>query len=188
MSLSQIFNSNNNTGGGGLDRFDETAPAPGMEPLPAGTYTAVVVQGELIQTRSGNDGYRVKFRIVEGPYAGRFAFRTWSFSERALPYARRDLSQFGLTTSAQLLAPFPEVGREYRVKLWVALLRTDDGVERSDIKRVTLLSAGPPTDPPAPPTAPPAPTGPTAGPTTAGLPPELARFALGKGKGGADDR
>jgi hypothetical protein len=172
-----------------LAAFDAVEAAPEYSPLPAGVYLAVVVHGELVQTRSGNDGYRVKFRIIEGPYAGRFAFRTWSFSERALAYAKRDLSLFGLTTSARLLSPFPEPGREYRVKLWVALRRGDDGHEFNDIKRVQLVSAGPPTDPPAPPTAPPTPTGPTtAGPTTAGLPPELARFALGKGKGGADDR
>jgi len=182
MSLSQIFNSNNNTGGGGLDRFDETAPAPGMEPLPAGTYTAVVVQGELIQTRSGNDGYRVKFRIVEGPYAGRFVFRTWSFSERALPYSRRDLSQFGLTTSAQLLAPFPPAGQEFRVRLVVALQCSDDGRTFNDVKRIDVIAVE--EAPPAPTTAGPT----TAGPTTAGLPPELRRFGLGKGKGGADDR
>jgi len=182
MNLNEIFN-NNAGGGGGLDAFDTTPPAPGMEPLPAGTYTAVIAHGELVQTKSGSDGYRIRFRIVEGPYAGRIAFRTWSFSERALPYARRDLGQFGLTTSAQLLAPFPEVGREYRVKLWVALQRGDDGREFNDVKRVQLITVGPTT---APPTDPPAPT--TAGPTTAGLPPELAKFALGGGKGGADDR
>jgi len=181
MNLTSIFSdSNTGAGGGGLDRFDETAPAPEMEPLPPGVYVAVVVHGELVQTRSGNDGYRIRFRIVEGPYAGRFAFRTWSFSERALPYARRDLSQFGLTTSAQLLAPFPEVGREYRVKLWVAVQCSDDGRTFNDVKKVQLITAGPPTDPPAPTTAGPT----TAGPTTAGLPPELAKFAWGAREGG----
>jgi hypothetical protein len=182
MNLNQIFN---NTGaGGGLDAFDSTPPAPEMEPLPAGTYTAVIAHGELVQTRSGNDGYRIRFRIAEGPHAGRLVFRTWSFSERAIAYARRDLGQFGLTTSAQLLAPFPEVGREYRVKLWVALQRGDDNREFNDVKRVQLITVGPTTAPPAPPTAGP----PTAGPTTAGLPPELRRFGLGKGKGATDDR
>jgi hypothetical protein len=120
MNLSEIFN-NTGAGGGGLGAFDSTPPAPEMEPLPPNVYDAVVVHGELVQTRSGNDGYRIRFRIAEGPHAGRLVFRTWSFSERALPYARRDLGQFGLTTSAQLLAPFPEPGREYRVKLWVAV-------------------------------------------------------------------
>jgi hypothetical protein len=183
MNLSEIFNNNNAGGGGGLGRFDETAPAPEMEPLPAGTYTAVIAHGELVQTRSGNDGYRIRFRIAEGPHAGRLVFRTWSFSERGLPYARRDLGQFGLTTSAQLLAPFPPAGQEFRVKLWVAVQCSDDGRTFNDVKKVQLITAGPPTDPPAPTTAPP-----TAGPTTAGLPPELARFALRERRGATDDR
>jgi hypothetical protein len=179
MNLSEIFNG---AGGGGLDAFDSTPPAPdGL--VPPGVYDAVVIHGELMRTRSGNDGYRIRFRIVEGPHAGHLVFRTWSFSERALPYARRDLNALGLTSSAQLLAPFPPAGKEFRVKLWVALQRGDDGVERNDVKRVQVITTGPTTAPPAPPTAPP-----TAGPTTAGLPPELARFALRGGRGDANER
>ena len=186
MNLNQIFNSNN---AGGLGRFDETAPAPDFAPLPPGIYTARVLKGEYTTTRAGADAYRIRFEVTEGPHAGKTVIRTWTFSERALPYTKRDLALFGLTTSAKLLTPFPEPGRDYIVRLVVALQRGDDGTEWNDIKRVTLLSAGPPTDPPAPPTAPPAPTGPTAGPTTAGpttagLPPELAKFAWGAGEGG----
>ena len=191
MDFSRVFdecNSKSPPAAGGLAAFDAVEAAPGYSPVPAGAYVAVVVRGELVQTRSGNDGYRIRFEVTEGPHAGKTLIRIWTFSPKALPYTKRDLSPFGLTTSAKLLLPFPEPGREYLVRLVVALQRGDDGIERNDIKRVTLLSAGPPTDPPAPPTAPPAPTGPTAGPMTAGLPPELARFALGKGKGGADDR
>jgi hypothetical protein len=178
MNLSEIFTG---AGGGGLGAFDSTPPAPGMEPIPPNVYDAVVVHGELVQTRSGNDGYRIRFRIVEGPYAGRLVFRTWSFSERAIAYSKRDLALFGLTNSAKLLAPFPEVGREYRVKLWVAVQCSDGGSAFNDVKKVQLVSAGPTT-------APPAPTGPTAGPSASELPPELARFAWGQGKGGADER
>jgi hypothetical protein len=56
-----------------------------------------------------------------------------------LPYARRDLAPFGLTTSAALLSPFPEPGREYVVRLVVALQRGDDGAERNDIKKIDLI-------------------------------------------------
>jgi hypothetical protein len=124
---------------GGIHNFDAVEPAPQMELIPGGVYIAVVVHGELVQTRSGNDGYRIKFKIIEGPHAGRFAFRTWSFSERALAYAKRDLAQFGLTSSAMLLAPFPPVGREYRVKLWIVLQRGDDGREFNDIKKLDVI-------------------------------------------------
>jgi hypothetical protein len=188
MDFTNAIPSANGKPTGGINAFDATEAAPQFAPLPPGSYKARVVRGEYTTTRAGADAYRIRFEVTEGPHAGQTVIRTWTFSERALPYTKRDLAPFGLTSSAKLLSPFPEPGREYLVRLVVALQRGDDGIERNDIKRVTLLSAGPPTDPPAPPTAPPAPTGPTAGPTTAGLPPELARFARGRGKGGADER
>ena len=46
---------------------------------------------------------------------------------------------FGLTTSAKLLSPFPEPGRDYIVRLVVALQRGDDGIERNDVKRIDLV-------------------------------------------------
>ena len=49
------------------------------------------------------------------------------------------VAPFGLTTSAKLLSPFPEPGREYHVRLVVALQRGDDGVERNDVKRIDVL-------------------------------------------------
>ena len=180
MNLSEIFN---NTGGGGLGAFDTTPPAPDFAPVPPGIYSARVLKGEFTTTKAGADAYRIRFEVTEGPHAGKTVIRTWTFSERALPYTKRDLSPFGLTSSAKLLAPFPEPGREHRVRLWITVQCSDDGRTFNDVKKVQLITAGPPTDPPAP-TAGPT----TAGPTTAGLPPELARFALGKGKGGADER
>ena len=161
----QLNNNDKTQAEGGLRAFDAVAPAPEMQPIPGGVYIAVVVHGELVQTRSGNDGYRIKFKIIEGPHAGRFAFRTWSFSERALAYAKRDLAQFGLIRSAQLLEPFPKPGREYRVRLWIALQRGDDGREFNDIKKIDVIRID---ESPVAATTPP----------TAGLPPELGRFAL----------
>jgi len=173
MNLSEIFN-NNAGGDGGLDRYDATEAAPDFAPLPPGVYVARVLKGEYTTTRAGADAYRLRFVVIEGEHVGKTLIRTWTFSERALPYVKRDLTPFGLTSSAKLLGAFPEPGREYRVKLWVAVQCSDDGRTFNDVKKVQLITAGPPTDPPAP--------------TTAGLPPELARFALGKGKGAADDR
>ena len=139
MNFNSVFPSSNGKPTGGIDAFDAVAPAPQFTPVPAGVYVAVINRGELVQTRSGNDGYRIRFRIVEGPHAGQTVIRTWTFSERALPYTKRDLSQFGLTTSAQLLAPFPPVGCEFYVKLWIALQRSDDGREFSDVKKIDVI-------------------------------------------------
>ncbi len=65
--------------------------------------------------------------------------RTWTFGTKALPYTKRDLAPFGLTTSAKLLSPFPEAGKEYLVRLVVALQRGDDGIERNDVKKIDVL-------------------------------------------------
>jgi hypothetical protein len=125
--------------GGGLNAFDSAEPAPEFTPLPAGAYAARVLRGEYCSTRAGADGYRMRFEITEGPHTGRALIRTWVFTARALAYAKRDLSVFGLTTSAKLLTPFPEAGREYLVRLVVALQRGDDGAEWNDIKRIELV-------------------------------------------------
>jgi hypothetical protein len=124
---------------GGIGAFDTTAPAPEFALLPAGIYLARVVKGEFCTTRAGADAYRMKFEVTEGEHAGRTVVRTWTFGPRALPYTKRDLSVFGLTSSGKLLAPFPEPGREYHTRLVIALQRGDDGVERNDIKKIDVL-------------------------------------------------
>jgi len=136
MNLSEIFNNNN---AGGLGAFDSTPPAPDFAPVPAGVYTARVLRGEYTTTKAGADAYRLKFVIAEGEHVGKTLIRIWTFSERALPYVKRDLAPFGLTSSAKLLSPFPEPGREYLVRLVVVLQRDDTGVERNDIKKIDII-------------------------------------------------
>lgn len=123
----------------GLAAFDRTEAAPEFAPLPPGIYIARVVRGEFTTTKSGADAYRMAFEIVEGDHVGRTVFRTWTFTPKALPYTKRDLVVFGLNTSEKLLSPFPEPGREYRVRIVIALQRGDDGTERNDVKRIDVI-------------------------------------------------
>ena len=90
-------------------------------------------------TRAGDDAYRMRFEVTEGEHAGKTVIRTWTFGAKALCYTKRDLAPFGLTTTSQLLSPFPEAGREYLVRLVVALQRGDDGIERNDVKKIDLV-------------------------------------------------
>jgi len=122
-----------------LSAFDATQPAPSYDPLPPGVYSARVLKGEVIQTKTGADGYRLTFVISDGPHAGRTVAKTFAFTPKSLPYSKRDLAAFGLTTSKQLLSPFPESGKEYIVRLVVALQRSNDGTEFNDIKRIEVL-------------------------------------------------
>lgn len=124
---------------GGLAAFDRAEAAPELAPLPPGIYTARVVRGEYCTTKAGADAYRIRFEVTDGDHRGRTVVRTWTFTPRALPYTKRDLAPLGLTTSAQLLAPFPPPGRDILCRLTVALQRGDDGVERNDIKRIEVL-------------------------------------------------
>ncbi|MFM8272963.1 MAG: DUF669 domain-containing protein [Gemmata sp.] len=139
MDFSNAIPSTNGKPAGGINDFDATEAAPEFAPLPPGIYSARVLRGEYCSTKAGADAYRLRFEVTEGPHAGKTIIRTWTFGAKALPYTKRDLSPFGLTTTAKLLSPFPEPGREYVVRLVVALQRGDDGVERNDIKRIDLV-------------------------------------------------
>lgn len=139
MDLNSAIPGANGKPVGGIDAFDATEPAPEFTPVPPGIYSACVLRGEYRETSAKADGYRLRFEITEGEHARKTLIRTWTFGPRALAYTKRDLSPFGLTTTAKLLSPFPEPGREYQCRLVVALQRGDDGVERNDIKRIDLV-------------------------------------------------
>jgi hypothetical protein len=123
----------------GLDAFDNAEP---FRLLPAGVYTARVISGQYTQTRAkGEDAYRIAFEVSDGPHRGEQVPRIWTFGDRAVRYAKRDLAAFGLTTAKQLLEPFPPTGREIHCRLTVALQRGDNGSEFNDIKRIDVLRA-----------------------------------------------
>lgn len=125
--------------GGGIHNFDTAEAAPEFTPIPPGIYTARVKSGEYTTTRKGDDAFRVRFEIAGGEQDGKTVVRTYTFGPKAIGYTKRDLAAFGLTNSAQLLSPFPEPGREYRVRLVVAVQTGDDGIPRNDIKNITVL-------------------------------------------------
>lgn len=139
MDFSNAIPSANGNPTAGIGRFDATVAAPGFALLPPGIYTARVQRGEYTTTKAGADAYKIRFEITEGEQKAKTVVRIWTFGEKALSYTKRDLTPFGLTTTAQLLSPFPSAGREYLVRLVVALQRGDDGIERNDIKRIDII-------------------------------------------------
>ena len=141
MDFTNAFEGSNGNGKppGGIGGFDAAEPAPDFSPVPPGIYSARVLRGEYCSTKAGAEAYRIRFEITEGEQAKQTVIRTWTFGPKALSYTKRDLAPFGLTTSAKLLSPFPEAGREYLVRLVVALQKGNDGIERNDIKRIDLL-------------------------------------------------
>jgi hypothetical protein len=139
MDFTNAIPSANGTPAGGINAFDAAEAAPEFAPLPPGIYTARVLRGEYCSTKAGADAYRLRLQVTDGPHTGKTVIRTWTFGVKALPYTKRDLSPFGLTTTTKLLSPFPEAGREYLVRLVVALQRGDDGIERNDVKRIEVV-------------------------------------------------
>ena len=139
MDFSNAIPSTNGKPAGGIAAFGSVEAAPEFAPIPPGIYAARVLRGEYCSTKAGAEAYRLRFEVTEGPLTGKTVIRTWTFGAKALPYTQRDLAPFGLATSEQLLSPFPEPGREYLVRLVVALQRGDDGVERNDVKRIDLV-------------------------------------------------
>ena len=142
MDFMSAFDSVPNSNGrpsSGLDALDTAKP---FQPLPVGIYMARVVSGQYTQTKAkGEDCYRISFEITEGDQRGDHIARVWTFGDRAIRYAKRDLATFGLTSAKQLLEPFPPTGREIYCKLTVALQRGDNGSEFNDIKRIDVLKA-----------------------------------------------
>jgi len=124
---------------GGIADFDNADAAPEYTPVLPGIYTARVMTGQYTATKAGADAYRMRFEITAGEQTGKTVVRTWTFGPKAIGYTKRDLAAFGLTTTAKLLTPFPEPGKEYRVRLVVAMPTGDDGVTRNDIKNITVL-------------------------------------------------
>ncbi len=143
MDFSSALPGNNGKGnGGGIGDFDAAAAAPEYSPLPPGIYSARILEGKYSSTRAGADAFRMRFEVTEGVQAGKTVIRTWTFGPKALGYTKRDLAPFGLTTTAKLLSQFPEAGRDYLVRLVVALQRGDDGIERNDLKRIDIVKVG----------------------------------------------
>ncbi len=131
--LSDILN-----GGGESLRsaWDHTAAASDFAPLPAGTYVARIISGELATAKSGTPGYKLAFKVLEGEHAGRQFWHDIWLTAAALPMAKRDLGKLGITSLEQLEKPLPP-GIRCKVKL--SLRKGDDGTEYNRVKTFDVL-------------------------------------------------
>lgn len=151
MSFAASFDSSPRLSNGfnALDAFDTVQAAGERTPLPAGSYSVRVVSGRVDKTRAGADAYRMVFEVTEGEHQGRWLFRLWTFSEKAIGYAKRDLAAFGLTTTKALLSPFPAAGEEIHLRVIAAVQRLENGTEVNDIKGFADILRRSATAPPA---------------------------------------
>jgi hypothetical protein len=113
------------------------------EPIPAGTYEARLMDGELFQSRHGTPGYKLTFEIAEGDpdagsekYANRRCWHDLWLTPAAMPMTKRDLAKLGVSDFAQLERPLPAV---LRVKLRLAVRRDDDGNTYNRVQRFDVV-------------------------------------------------
>ena len=54
-----------------VDLWNATEAAREYEPIPEGTYTCHLIDGQLSQSRSGTPCYKCTFKVIDGPHEGR---------------------------------------------------------------------------------------------------------------------
>jgi hypothetical protein len=117
--------------------WQETEAAAELAMLPPGQYLLHSVSGELeCSSRKGTPGYKLKLKVAEGEYVGRFVWHDSWLTPAALPQTKRDLAKFGITDLDQLEQPLPAT---FVVKAKIALQRDDDGNERNRIRSFEVL-------------------------------------------------
>lgn len=119
------------------EAWDSTAAAGELEPLPPGEYIAHIVAGTLENAKTrGTPGFKMTFRVCEGPHAGRQFWHDIWLTEAALPMAKRDFAKIGITSLAQLENPLP---RGIRCKCKLTLQRADDGAEFNRVRSFLVV-------------------------------------------------
>ena len=132
------FDSGNAAGFGDFGGFDS---ANGVTHVPAGVYVATIERGNATRTKTGKDAYQLCFKITDGPHVGFTVWEKMTFGVSASLTARFRpmLAQLGLTTVADLLKPFPPIGRTITCKILVSV-REYQGQTRNNVERFEVVS------------------------------------------------
>lgn len=134
-SLSDILS--NGSGNSIRDLWRNTEAAGELEVLPAGEYVAHIVSGDLQASRSNSTpGYKLSFKICEGPHAGRRFWHDLWFTGPAMPQTKRDLQKLGVTDLGQLERPLP---RGIRCLCKLVVRTDDDGNTHNRVRSFTVV-------------------------------------------------
>jgi hypothetical protein len=124
--------------GGGLADFNAkwatTTSAGSHRVLPAGQYTGLVVDGRLAETKAKRTpSYRLTIEVTQPKeFEGCRVYHDLWLSDKALPFAKRDLEKLGITAIEQLERP-PATGLVIDFKL--VLNTSDDGSEFNKVEK-----------------------------------------------------
>ncbi len=124
------------------DLWEQTISAPEYTLLPRGDYTAIIVAGELFNSKTNDTpGYRLTFEVLEGEYVGRRLFHDLWLTKPAMAMTKRDLEKLGVTSLDQLNKPLPP---GIRCNLHVVVRKDDDGNERNRVIGFQVVGYDPP--------------------------------------------
>ena len=111
--------------------FSTVEDAKTFTPVPEGTYLCEVNSVEQTTTNKGDEMWKVRLKILEGPHAGRFLFDNLVFSPAAMKRVKLACSRLGLDTTGELdLTPKMLRGRTAVVTVQIEDFVDDEGRER----------------------------------------------------------
>lgn len=108
--------------------FSKVNDVQDFTPLPAGRYLARLVGIEEASTQHGDEMWKLRFEVVDGPHAGRFIFDNLVFSDAAMKRVKLICSRLGLDVSKELeLSPETLKGRTARLTVEVEPYEDQEG-------------------------------------------------------------
>lgn len=135
----------------------EVAPQTGFDPIPAGTYVAVITESEEKATKAGTGSYlQLTFEVIEGDHKGR---RLWARlnlnnpNDQAVAIARAELSAICHAVNVLDLRDTTQL-HDLPMAIRVTAKPDKDGEVRNEIKKYEALSNAKPATTPNKPTAP----------------------------------
>jgi hypothetical protein len=105
MSLNEILDDDDSI----IKLWNDAEPAAEREVLPAGTYQALIISGEIARSRGNSTpSFKVTISVVNpAKYAGRKLYHDYWLTPNAIEISKRELKKIGITEAEQLKQPFP---------------------------------------------------------------------------------
>jgi hypothetical protein len=92
--------------------FSKVDDVQDFSPIPDGKYPCRLTDIEEASTNAGDEMWKMRFQVAEGPHAGRMIFDNLVFSDAAMKRAKLVCSRLGLDVSGELdLTPEKLKGR-----------------------------------------------------------------------------
>ena len=80
----------------GVDEVDD------FSPLPDGSYLCRLAEVEEDSTRNGDEMWKLRFAVEDGPHAGRYVFDNKPFTAAAMKRVKLICSRLGLDTGGEI--------------------------------------------------------------------------------------